>query len=131
MKRLMMVMVIGLAMAATGFAQERGDSRFGGGRFNYNEHGASGHFSGQTVRGGKYEGGFEAHRRGFGGPSVGFGFAYTPAPAYVAPGPYYAAPAYCAPRYYPPVVGGVVVRRGFVRGHEFVGRDRDGRGFRR
>lgn len=131
MKRLMMVMVMGLVLAATGFAQERCDSRFGGGHFSYNQHGGSGHFSGQTARGGSYEGGFEAHRRGFGGPSMGFDFAYTPAPAYVAPVPAYTAPAYCAPAYYPPVVGGVVVRRGFVRGHEFVGRDRDRRAFRR
>ncbi len=131
MKRLMMVMAMGLALAATGFAQERDGSRFGGGHFSYNEHGASGHFSGERARGGHYEGGFEVNRGGFAGPRVGFGFSYTPAPAYVAPVPAYTAPAYCAPRYYPPVVGGVVVRGGFVRGHEFVGRDRDRRGFRR
>ena len=129
MKKLMMVLVIGLALAATGFAQERGG--FGDGHFSYNGRGASGHFSGQTARVGKFEGGFTGYRRGYGGPSNGFGFSYAPASAYAYPDPYYVAPAYCPPSYYPPVVGGVAVRGGFVRGRAFVGRGGEGRGFRR
>ena len=135
MKKLMMLVVIGLALATTGFAAERGASRRGDGHFSYNERGARGHFSGQTGRGGRFEGGFVENRRGYGGPRVGIGFSYAPAPAYVCPDPYYPAPAYCPPPYYPPVVGGVVVRRGVVREREFIGRDhdrgRDRRGFRR
>lgn len=131
MNKLMMVMVIGLALAATGFAQERGG--FGGGHFSYNGRGASGQFSGQTSRGGRYEGGFLRFRRGYGyrGPSIGFDFSYDPVPAYAYPDPYYVAPAYCPPAYYPPVVGGVVVGRGFARGRAFVGRAGEWRGFRR
>lgn len=119
MKRLMMVMVIGMALAASGFAQERGGEHFSDGR------GANGHFSGPAARGGRYDGGFSGYRRGDGGPRVGFGFSFAPAPGYVYP------PSYVAPGYCPPVVGGVVVRGGYVRGRAFVGHRRDGRGFRR
>ena len=100
MKRLMMVMVIGMALAASGFAQERGGEHFSDGR------GANGHFSGPAARGGRYDGGFSGYRRGDGGPRVGFGFSFAPAPGYVYP------PSYVAPGYCPPVVGGVVVRGG-------------------
>jgi len=120
MKKLMMVMVIGIALAASGFAQERGGEHFSNGR------GANGHFSGPAARGGRYDGGFSGYHRADGGPRVGFGFSYAPAPAYVYPGPSYVAPGYC-----PPVAGGVVVAGGYARGRAFVGHGRDWRGFRR
>jgi len=122
MKKLMMVMVIGLALAATGFAQERGN--FGGGHFSSNGRGASGQFSERTARGGRSVGGFAGNHVPYGGPRVGIGFSSAPAPADAYP--HYVAPGYC-----PPVVGGVVVRGGLVRGRSVVGRGVDRRGFRR
>jgi hypothetical protein len=95
MKKLAILMVIGMALASTGFAQEHAVR-------------VSGHFRDHVVV------------RGYVGPRVGIGFSYAPAP-YVP-----VAPAYVEPRpYCPPVVGGVVVREGFVRGRAYV--DRDGR----
>jgi hypothetical protein len=93
MKKLAIMLMMGLALASTSFAAER--PAFVGG-----------HFQDHVVV------------RGNVGPRVGARFSYAPAPysrfapAYVAPGPY------C-----PPVAGGVVVRDGFVQGRAFVGRD--------
>ena len=112
MKKLMMVMVVGLALGATGFAQERGNF---GRRFSSDGRRASEQFSERTARGGNYVGGFVGNRVPYGGPREGIGYSYAPAPAYASP--HYVAPAYC-----PPVAGGVVVRGGFVRGRTFVGR---------
>jgi hypothetical protein len=169
MKKLMMVMVIGLALATTGFAQGRGGSRSGGGRsfsgggsyggghgsggysysanggrsygggnFSSNGRGFGGQFSGQTARGGRFEGGFSGYRGGYGygRSSFGFGFSYVPGPywaGYYGPDPYdYGyGPAYYPPVYDPPVVGGVVVGRGFVGGRAFAGRGGDWHRFSR
>ena len=136
MKRLIMVLIIGLSLAATGFAQAPGAARSGGGSFSYNGHEFSGHFSGVTARG-RFEGGFAGYRGGFVGTRFGFGFAYAPGPVVAGCGyPCYAcpgcAPACCPPAYYPgPVVGVGVVRGGFVRGPAFAGRGFEWRQFAR
>jgi len=131
MKKSMMVMVIGLALATTGFAQGRGGSRSGGGHSFVGSGGHSYNGSGYSGRG------FSGYRGGYGGSSFGFGFSYTPGPywsgyhGYPYPGPYYYpyagyGPAYYPPAYYPgPVVGIGVIGGGFVRGPAFVGRGGD------
>jgi hypothetical protein len=112
MKRLMMVMLIGLALSATGFAQ----GRDGGG------------FPVRSDRGGRGIEGFARNRDAYG---IGLGFSYAPAPRVYAPAPYVAAPYEYDPVYCPPEVGGVIVRGGFERGWRFEHRDDGRRGFRR
>ena len=148
MKKLMMVVVIGLALATMGFAQGRGGggghfsggsgghsysggghftggghSYTGGGSFSSGARGYSGHFSGGTARG-SFNGGFRGYRGGYGyGRGFGFGFSYAPG-YYSYADPYYVDPYAYAPAYYPPVVGGVVIGGGgYWRGY------RGGRGF--
>ena len=152
MKKLMMVIVIGLALATTGFAQGRGGSRsggghsygvsggrsYGGGGFSYSGRGFGGQFPGQTARG-RFEGGFSGYRGGYGygRSSFGFGFSYAPGPYWAGyygyPYPYCGyGPVYCPPAYYPgPVVGVGVIRGGFVGGRAFVGRGGDWHRFSR
>ncbi len=138
MKKLMMVMVIGLALATPGFAQGRGGSRPGGGHsfggssgHSYSGRGFGGQFSGQTSRG-RFEGGFSGYRSGYGRSSFGFGFSYAPSPygsgyyEYPYPDPYYYPYASYGPPYYPgPVVGVGVFGGGLGRGRSFVGRGGD------
>jgi hypothetical protein len=166
MKKLMMVVVIGLGLATMGFAQGRG--RFGGGHFSggsgghsfsgrgyggggfsarshgsggfrYSGRGFAGRFSGQSARGGRYEAGFSGYRSGYGygGSSLGFGFAYVPAPywsgyAYSCPdpccyNPNVCGPACLAPTYYPPayssapVVGVGIIGKGLELGRAIIG----------
>ena len=98
MKKLLLVLAMGLALATTGFAQGRGGGShsgggrsfsaggsyggghgsggysyrgnggrsYGGGDFSYNGRGYGGRFSGQTARGGRFEGGFRGYRGGYG-----------------------------------------------------------------
>jgi len=115
MKKLMMVLAIGLALSSVGFARDRDDFNGRAGRV------VERHFSGHADRDVRVV----RHDRDRAGLAVGF--SYAPAPEYYVPDS-----AYC-----PPVVGGVVVRRDFDRDRRFDrdrdrGRDReDRRGFRR
>jgi len=130
MRKLMMVIVIGLALATTGFSQGRGGSRSGGGHSAGGGGGHSFSSSGRSYGGGGYGGrGYGGNGGRYGGSSAfGFGFAYAPDYyAYPYPGTCY-DPSYdvyvdCRPAYYPgPVVGGFVFAGRSGRGRAFVGR---------
>ena len=124
MKKLMMVLAIGLALSSVGFARDRDDYDGRNGRV------VERHFSGHADRNVRVERDFrrDRDRAGF-----AIGFSYAPAPEYYEPDS-----AYC-----PPVVDRVVLRRDFDRDRRFDrdrdrdrdrhrDRDRDdGRGFRR
>ena len=114
MKKLMMAMVLGLALSATGFAQERG------GFAGHSDRAVNSHFSGQAARGARNVQGFAGNRDFRGRAAFGRG---------VAPGSgrgfYRSRPAYC-----PPVRGAVEGRR-FDRSRGFDGRNGGHRGFRR
>lgn len=118
MKKLIMVMVIGLTLAATGSAAVPVAVRPAG---------VAAHAA--FVRG------VAGPRVAYGGPRVAFGFSYAPAPVVVGYGyPCYTCPG-CAPGCYPPayytgpVVSVGVVPGGFVRGPAFVGHGVGWRGF--
>jgi len=114
MKKLMMAMVLGLALSATGFAQERG------GFAGHSDRAANGHFSGQAARGGHDVQGFAGNRDFRGRAAFGRGFAPGSGRGF-----YRSDPAYCPP------TRGVVVGRRFDRGRGFDRHDGDRRGFRR
>jgi hypothetical protein len=100
MKKLMMAMLIGLALAATGFAQERG------GFAGHSDRAVNGHFSGQAARGGHDVQGFASHRDFRARTAFGLGFSNNQALGYSADGPAYIAP----------VGGRLVAERRFERG---------------
>jgi hypothetical protein len=105
MKKLMMVLAIGLALSSVGFARDRDDFDGRSGRV------VERHFSGHADRNVRVDRDFRRDRDRYG---FGIGFSYAPAPEYYEPDS----------AYYPPVVGGVVVRRDFDRDRRFD-RDRD------
>jgi hypothetical protein len=115
MKKLMMVLAIGLALSSVGFARDRDEFDGRNGRV------VERHFTGHADRDVRVV----RHDRDRAGFAVGF--SYAPAPQYYAPDS-----AYC-----PPVVDRAVVRRDFDRDRRFDrdrdrDRDRDNRrGFRR
>lgn len=131
MRKFMMVMLIGLALGTTGFAQERGG--FGGGHSaqssrSFNGRGREGGgFSGHEDRGGRRGEGFSRDHDGYG---IGLGFSGGPAPYVYAPAPYAPACYEYDPVYCPTVAGGIIVRRGFERERRFEHRDGDRHGFR-
>ena len=127
MKKLMMVMLIGLALSTTGFAQGRDGRGSGSNGFNGRGH-DRGSFSGHADRGSRRGEGFSRGRDGYG---IGLGFSYAPAPYVYAPAPYAPACYEYDPVYCPPVVGGAVVRRDFDRDRRFEHRYDERRGFRR
>lgn len=125
MKKFMMVMLIGLALSTTGFAQGRDGARSGSSGFNGRGHDGGG-FLGYTDRGGRRGERFSRDHDGYG---IGLGFSYAQAPYVYAPAPYAPACYEFDPVYCPTVAGGVIVRRGFERDRRFE--DHDWRGFRR
>ena len=108
MKKLMMVLAIGLALSSVGFARDRDDFNRHSGRV------IARHFSGHADRDVRVV----RHDRDTSGFALGF--SYAPAPEYYVPDS-----AYC-----PPVVGGGVARRDFDRDRRFH-RDRDRDDWRR